>query len=316
MSILISIEKLLSGKYVEGARMEFKKGWDPVSTMRTICAFANDFENEDSGYIIIGVEEKNGKAKRPIKGFDSNDFERVQKKLIGYCNLIQPSFFPRLSLEEIDDKQVLVIWVSAGSNRPYKVPDDVTRKHKTYNFRIRQFSSSIVPNSEQEELVQLTAKIPFDDRVNSSAKIDDLNFALMREHLSQTKSKLYIEVRVLPSSIEIISYSGIDPSLTQSDFEKGIVRTRRYRNRRIGSFLKELGLTEGKGTGIPIIYKVLKDNGSPNPIFDTDYPNRSFFVVEFPIYLEFENDGNNGGAMGGAIGGAMEITARQEVRKI
>jgi len=61
-----------------------------------------------------------------------------------------------------------------------------------------------------------------------------------------------IEVRVLPSSIEIISYSGIDPSLTQSDFEKGVVRTRRYRNRQIGSFLKELGLTEGKGTGIPI----------------------------------------------------------------
>lgn len=161
-SILISIEKLLSGKYVEGARMEFKRGWNPVSTMRTICAFANDFGNEGSGYIIIGVEEENGRAKRPVKGFDPNKFERVQKELIGYCNLIQPSFFPRLSLEEIDDKQVLAIWVPAGSNRPYKVPDDVTAKHKTYNFRIRQFSSSIVPNSEQEaELVQLTAKNSF-----------------------------------------------------------------------------------------------------------------------------------------------------------
>ena len=48
MSILISIEKLLSGKYVEGTRMEFKKGWNPVSTLRTICAFANDFGNEGS----------------------------------------------------------------------------------------------------------------------------------------------------------------------------------------------------------------------------------------------------------------------------
>ena len=117
-----------------------------------------------------------------------------------------------------------------------------------------------------------------------------------------------IEVRVLPSSIEIISYSGIDPSLTQSDFEKGVVRTRRYRNRRIGSFLKELGLTEGKGTGIPIIYKVLKDNGSPNPVFDTDFPNRSFFVVEFPIYPDFRDAENNGGA----IGGAIKLTNRQK----
>ncbi len=94
MSILISIEKLLSGKYVEGTRMEFKKGWNPVSTMRTICAFANDFGNEGSGYIIVGVEEENGRAKRPVKGFNPNEFERIQKELIGYCNLIQPSFSP------------------------------------------------------------------------------------------------------------------------------------------------------------------------------------------------------------------------------
>lgn len=53
MSILISIAKLLSGKYVEGSRMEFKKSWNPVSAMRTICAFTNDFGNEDSGYMKV-----------------------------------------------------------------------------------------------------------------------------------------------------------------------------------------------------------------------------------------------------------------------
>jgi len=194
MNILISIEKLLSGKYIEGERMEFKKGWNPIATMRTICAFANDFANEDSGYIVIGVEEKEGKAIRPVTGFNPNKFEQIQKELIGYCNLIQPTYFPRLSLEEIDDKHVLVIWVPAGSNRPYKVPDNVTSNHKTYNYRIRQYSSSVVPNNEQEaELIQLTAKTPFDDRVNSNAKINDLNFGFMREHLAQTKSRLYNE---------------------------------------------------------------------------------------------------------------------------
>jgi len=116
-----------------------------------------------------------------------------------------------------------------------------------------------------------------------------------------------IEVRVLPTSIEIISYNGVDPSLKQSDFEKGIVRTRRYRNRQIGSFLKELGLTEGKGTGIPIIYKAMEKNGSPKPIFDTDDPNRSFFVIEFPIQNSF-SDVN----IGGVIGGAIKLTERQK----
>lgn len=37
--------------------MEFKKDWNPKRVMRTVCAFANGFENEGSGYIVIGVEE-------------------------------------------------------------------------------------------------------------------------------------------------------------------------------------------------------------------------------------------------------------------
>ncbi|MDP4272674.1 MAG: hypothetical protein Q8907_00155 [Bacteroidota bacterium] len=43
----------------------------------------------------------------------------------------------------------------------------------------------------------------------------------------------------------------------------GIIKPRRYRNRRLGDFLKELYLTEGKATGIPRIKKAMKDNGSP-----------------------------------------------------
>jgi len=84
-------------------------------------------------------------------------------------------------------------------------------------------------------------------------------------------------------------------------------KTRRYRNRRIGSFLKELGLTKGKGTGIPIIYKAMEENGSPKPVFDTDYPNRSFFVIEFPAYPDFKSIDE-----GGSIGGAIQLTDRQQ----
>jgi len=97
-------------------------------------------------------------------------------------------------------------------------------------------------------------------------------------------------VRILPEAIEIISYNGVDPSLKQADFEKGIVRIRRYRNRRIGGFLKELELTEGRGTGIPTIIAVLKNNGSPAPLFDTDEPNRGYFVTEIKIHPDFSAD--------------------------
>ena len=67
-SLPVSIEDLLSHRKIESDRIEFKEGWNPDSIYRSICAFANDFDNIGGGYIIIGVEEQNGMAVRPVKG--------------------------------------------------------------------------------------------------------------------------------------------------------------------------------------------------------------------------------------------------------
>jgi len=119
-----------------------------------------------------------------------------------------------------------------------------------------------------------------------------------------------IEVRVLPNSIEIISNNGVDPSLKQSDFDKGIIRARSYRNRRIGEFLKELNLTEGRGTGIPTMKRVLRENGSAKPKFDADEPERRYFISEILIHSEFIEDEKLDNKIGGPIGG--NLTDRQK----
>jgi ATP-dependent DNA helicase RecG len=54
---------------------------------------------------------------------------------------------------------------------------------------------------------------------------------------------------------------------------------RRYRNRRIGEFLKELSLTEGRNTGIHKILRALRQNGSPDPLFETDKERLHFMVT-------------------------------------
>ncbi|RKX17219.1 MAG: hypothetical protein DRP35_11320, partial [Candidatus Zixiibacteriota bacterium] len=101
MNIPINIEKLLSGTVVESERIEYKKGWNPKPIMQTVATFANDFENLGSGYIVIGIEEENGMPQRPVYGFPPKMFDKVQKEMIGYCNLIRPPYFPRLSLEKV-----------------------------------------------------------------------------------------------------------------------------------------------------------------------------------------------------------------------
>ena len=51
-----------------------------------------------------------------------------------------------------------------------------------------------------------------------------------------------IEVRVEPDKIEILSFPGPDRSITIEGLRNYRVVNRRYRNRRIGEFLKELHL--------------------------------------------------------------------------
>ena len=64
-SLLINVNDLLRLKGEENQRVEFKKAWHGKreggtywQVVHTISAFANDFYNDNGGYIIIGVEEK------------------------------------------------------------------------------------------------------------------------------------------------------------------------------------------------------------------------------------------------------------------
>lgn len=59
----------------------------------------------------------------------------------------------------------------------------------------------------------------------------------------------------------------------------------RYRNRRIGELLKELGLIEGHSTGLSKMLEKIAHNGSPKPVFETD-EDRTYFLVRLPVHEE------------------------------
>ena len=61
--------------------------------------------------------------------------------------------------------------------------------------------------------------------------------------------------------------------------------SRHYRNRRIGDFLKEMHITEGRSTGFPKIHQAVKRNDSPMPIFETDERNGHFLATTPNIEL-------------------------------
>jgi len=102
-----------------------------------------------------------------------------------------------------------------------------------------------------------------------------------------------IEVQVWPDRIEILSFPGpIPPVDAQILAENRRIVARDYRNRRLGDFLKELHLTEGRGTGIPTMRKAMKENGSPEPVLETNEQCTYFLTTlhAHPDWLDQNSD--------------------------
>ncbi len=93
-----------------------------------------------------------------------------------------------------------------------------------------------------------------------------------------------VVITVEPKGITIQNVGGPDRSIPTADISRGeLLISKRYRNRRLGEYLKELELTEGRSTGIPTIQNVLKANGSPRAIVVTD-EERTFFRITIPCH--------------------------------
>ncbi len=94
MAIPVNITDLINRTIVESSRVEFKADWNPGPILHTICAFANDIDNMGGGYIVVGVEEKDGSPVFPIKGIARNRIDGMEKKLREICNYLEPFYQP------------------------------------------------------------------------------------------------------------------------------------------------------------------------------------------------------------------------------
>ena len=418
MAIPVNINELLNGNVVESTRIEYKEGFNPKPIIRTICAFANDIDNIGGGYIVIGVEEKDGLPVFPIKGIEKSSIDHTLKKLREYCHYIEPLYEPIVEPVMYEDVHLILIWIPGGFGRPYKAPEDALQKQSIKHYYIRKFSSSVIASVEEEkELFYISSNIPFDDRENLAANIDDLDLGLIREHLKEIKSSMYeqsssmdlktlannmqiiggpperlrprnvgllmfsehpeayfryarievvdipeptgrnmeekvfvgpiqrqlkdamlyiknyvikeavvtvsgraesvriqnypydaieeilanavyhksyqinepITVRITGSQMEITSFPGFDRSITDEAIKNGDIRARSYRNRRIGDFLKELGLIEGRNTGFPNARAVLEENGSPALEFEMN-DERDYISVIIKAHEYFKDN--------------------------
>ena len=417
VALPININSLLRRRTIESERVEYKAGWNPASVVRTLGAFANDFHNLGGGYVVLGVEERDGRPVLPPKGLEPDSIDAIQKELLNLGNsAIRPPYHPLTAVHEINGRTILVLYAPGGETRPYQTRTSLSGSGREWAYYIRKHSSTVRARGEDErELLGLAATVPFDDRFHRNASLADLSFRLIQQHLQDVGSDLLqevatlsmdvlgrrmnivggpaealfpknvgllffndrpheffpatqidvvwfpdgpggdhfeekefrgplaailrdavsyiesnylkeavvkhpdrpeadrfwnypiaaveealgnaiyhrsyeerepVEVRITPEELLVLSYPGADRSIRMEDLQRGQAASRRYRNRRIGEFLKELDLAEGRSTGVPKILRAMRANGSPPPTFETD-DDRTWFRVRLPAHPSF-----------------------------
>ena len=198
MALPINIEELLSGRVVETERLEFKKGWNPLAVLHTMCAFANDVNNWGGGYIVIGLEENNiGPAYSP-KGLSPSEIKKIQKELLGLSHKIKPEYFSIVDVANVKGKNIVIIWVLGGTHRPYKAAETLGKgAHYVYYIR-RNDTTKRATATDERSLMKLAHDIPFDDCVNHKATLKDLDIRRIEQYLHDAKSDLVKEASNIP----------------------------------------------------------------------------------------------------------------------
>ena len=339
----------------------------------------------------------------------------IEKDLFKKCNLIEPRYCPVLSVESIDERKIIVLWVPSGESRPYRCPVHISsEKTKDYEkgYYIRRMSHTIRADfNEEQDLVRRARHISFDEEANWNAQISDIRLSIIEDYLKIVGSKMtcemgnpekYLEdmrllairerkvpinvalmmfcdtpekffprawielvvkptptgdfmeeavfkgpvhiqlnralqhiknglireriykidgeaealrvfnypydaveemlvnavyhknysisepvtVTITPQKMEICSYPGLDSSVSKKRIDNYDFRSPYNRNKRLGDFLKELKMAEGRHTGIPKILRSLERNGSPPPTFEMD-EERTVLYATIHIHPRF-----------------------------
>jgi len=118
-----------------------------------------------------------------------------------------------------------------------------------------------------------------------------------------------VEVRISPEDLVVLSYPGPDRAVRLEQLRDGRAARRGDRNRRIGEFLKELHLTEGRATWIPKMLRVMRANGSPPPEFEFD-EDHTYFMVRLPVHPGAIHD--SAGEVESHLGATGQVTGQVE----
>ncbi len=146
-------------EFQEGERLELKQTLsDEKEVLKTVTAFANTA----GGKLIVGVNDK-GK----VVGIDigDNTIENISRKI---TELITPPIYPKIYVDNIEGKRILVIEVNESELKPHFY------KNIAY-VRVGKINKPLSLEKLLEMLKKRLTRESFDQQPNKYAKISDID---------------------------------------------------------------------------------------------------------------------------------------------
>lgn len=192
----------------ESNSVEWKTGGDPDKIVKTLAAFANDYEVAGSGFVVCGVEEvphPDGRVTPRTVGISAGESKRLQDKIFNLSqSFVAPRIAPQFDSVPLDDgKEVLVVWIAASTEVHFFRKTVVVRRgDKVTDATLKQHS----------ELAQRKARLDWLDQPCSGATLDDVDFFALEAMIQGARSTANA-LEVLQPQFRIF---GSAPALTSS----------------------------------------------------------------------------------------------------
>ncbi len=125
--------EILKNRTAECSYIEYKASEQQLDKiLKTICAYGNNYYNNDIQFIFIGVEEENNKEQKAIPGIPIIGIEEGRlKKCKNTINSLRSFLYPNVAFEvvsnDLEDISYLLIIVNRQTGGPFMVTEKAKR---------------------------------------------------------------------------------------------------------------------------------------------------------------------------------------------
>ena len=191
--------EILRNRAAECSYIEYKESEQQLDKiLKTICAYGNNYCNNDIQYIFIGVKEENTENDKaipvlPIKGMPEGHLEKCKNTL----NSLRPFLYPNVRFDLLSNKYeginyvLLVVQSQAGG--PFMVSEKAEKDKRIHlkpgRYVRPETDSRIARVDEEYDLLRKFANYHYSSIATTDATVEDLNQDLLREYLLKVSDR-------------------------------------------------------------------------------------------------------------------------------